>query len=93
VVGHSDVALAAGSANRKRTILTFGGNAPLSRRDSVLERLALFGPRVALSGVLVPHDRPLSAIDTKLTVPTLRLVTRVLGLPQQGEHSRTVLKS
>ena len=37
---------------------------------------------LALSGVLVPHDRPSSAIDTKLTVPTLRLVTRVLGLPQ-----------
>jgi hypothetical protein len=29
----------------------------------------------------LPHDRPSSAIDTKLTVPTLRLVTRVLGLP------------
>ena len=35
-----------------------------------------------LSGVLVPHNRPSSAIDTKLTVPTLRLVTRVLGLPR-----------
>jgi hypothetical protein len=37
---------------------------------------------LALSGVLVPHNRPSSAIDTKLTVLTLRLVTRVLGLPQ-----------
>src|SRR5271157_339509 len=37
---------------------------------------------LALPDVLVPHDRPSSAIDTKLTVPTLRLVTRVLGLPQ-----------
>jgi hypothetical protein len=35
---------------------------------------------------LVPHDRPSSAIDTKLTVPTLRLVTRVLGLTHPGRR-------
>ncbi len=47
--------------------------------DTSAPGLLLF---LALSGVLVPHERPSSAIDKKLTMPTMRPVTRVLGLPQ-----------
>jgi hypothetical protein len=39
---------------------------------------------------LLPHDRPSSAIDIKLTVPTLRLVKRVLGLPLAAVFTRLV---
>jgi hypothetical protein len=46
---------------------------------------------LALSGVLVPHDRPSSAIDTKPTAATLRLVTRVLGLPVNPQIGSFVL--
>ena len=53
--------------------------------DTSAPGLLLF---LALPDVLVPHDRPSSAIDTKLTVPTLRLVTRVLGLPLLRESRR-----
>jgi hypothetical protein len=48
-------------------------------------RLLLF---LALSGVLVPHRRPSSAIDTELTVPTLWLVARVLVLPLPEQRLR-----
>jgi hypothetical protein len=55
--------------------------------DTSAPGLLLF---LSLSGVLVPHDRPSSAIDTKLTVPTLRLVTRVLGLPLIAARDKAV---
>jgi hypothetical protein len=59
----------------------------MSPNDTSAPGLLLF---LALSGTLVPHDRPSSPIDTKLTVPTLRLVTRVLGLPLAAVFTRLV---